>query len=133
MNEIINKFLLVGDKFMLEIHLRHPGFTDSAWGTFTKKTKKQYKNLKKVKIQGRFIKTNLTKLASSMILFMDILRIYREEQLLIRYYVIKHLILLKIPKYEWYQKGLASLVYKFSDKNSFGAKGVLLDVLGQSS
>ena len=25
---------------MLEMHLRHPGFTDSAWGTFTKKKKR---------------------------------------------------------------------------------------------
>ena len=30
MNEIVNKFLLAGDKFMLEIHLRQPGFTYSA-------------------------------------------------------------------------------------------------------
>ena len=27
MNEIVNKFLLVGDKFMPEMHLRQPGFT----------------------------------------------------------------------------------------------------------
>ena len=36
MNEIINKFLLVGDKFMPEMHLRQPGFTYSACGPFTK-------------------------------------------------------------------------------------------------
>ena len=36
MNEIVNKFLLVGDKFMSEIHLKQPGFTYSASGTFTK-------------------------------------------------------------------------------------------------
>ena len=36
MNEIINKFLLVGDKFMPEMHLRQPGFTYSACGSFTK-------------------------------------------------------------------------------------------------
>ena len=35
-NEIINKFLLVGDKFMLEIHLRQPGFIYYACGPFTK-------------------------------------------------------------------------------------------------
>ena len=27
MNEIRSKFLLAGDKFMLEMHLRQPGFT----------------------------------------------------------------------------------------------------------
>ena len=35
MNEIVNKFLLVGDKFMPEMHLREPGFTYSACGPFT--------------------------------------------------------------------------------------------------
>ena len=36
MNEIINKFLLVGDKFMPEMHLRQRGLTYSACGPFTK-------------------------------------------------------------------------------------------------
>ena len=36
MNEIINKFLLAGDKFIPEMHLRQPGFTYSACGPFTK-------------------------------------------------------------------------------------------------
>ena len=36
MNDIINKFLFVGDKFMPEMHLRQPGFTYSACGPFTK-------------------------------------------------------------------------------------------------
>ena len=36
MNEIINTFLLVGDKFMPEMHLKPPGFTYSACGPFTK-------------------------------------------------------------------------------------------------
>ena len=34
MHETINKFLLAGDKFMPEIHLRQPGFTYSASGPF---------------------------------------------------------------------------------------------------
>ena len=43
MNEIVNKLLLVGDKFMPEMHLRQPargalhaGFTHSACGPYTK-------------------------------------------------------------------------------------------------
>ena len=36
MNSIINKFLLAGDKFMLEMHLRQPRFTYRACGPFTK-------------------------------------------------------------------------------------------------
>ena len=35
-NEIVNMFLLVGDKFMPEMHLKQPGFTYSACGPFTK-------------------------------------------------------------------------------------------------
>ena len=42
MNEIINKFLLVGDKFMPEMYLRQPGFTYSAWD-----------HLQKIKIELR--------------------------------------------------------------------------------
>ena len=34
-NEIVNKFLLAGDKFMLEMHLRQPQFVYSACGPFT--------------------------------------------------------------------------------------------------
>ena len=36
MNEIVNKFLLVGDKFMPEINLKQPVFTYSACGLLTK-------------------------------------------------------------------------------------------------
>ena len=36
MNEIVNKFLLVGDKFMPEMHLRQATITYSACGSFTK-------------------------------------------------------------------------------------------------
>ena len=36
MNQIVNKFLLAGDKFMPEMHLRQPGFTYSACGPFTR-------------------------------------------------------------------------------------------------
>ena len=36
MNDIINKFLLAGDKFMSEMHLKQPGFTYSACGLFSR-------------------------------------------------------------------------------------------------
>ena len=36
MNEIVNKFLFAGDKFMPEMHLGQPGFTYSAFGSFIK-------------------------------------------------------------------------------------------------
>ena len=36
MNEMVNTFLLAGDKFMPERHLKQLGFTNSACGPFTK-------------------------------------------------------------------------------------------------
>ena len=36
MNDIINKFLLTGDKFVPEMHLRQPQFTYSVCGPFTR-------------------------------------------------------------------------------------------------
>ena len=36
MNKTITKFLLTGDKFMQELHLKQPGFTYSACEPFTK-------------------------------------------------------------------------------------------------
>ena len=40
MNDIMNKSLLTGDKFMPETHVRQPGFTHSACGPFTKSKEK---------------------------------------------------------------------------------------------
>ena len=46
MNEIVNKFLLAGDKLMPEMRLRQPGFTYSACRSFTK-IKERIQKLKK--------------------------------------------------------------------------------------
>ena len=56
---------------------------NSAYGPFAKK-KKEYKNLKKQEIHNKIIR------------YVVILKICQEEQLLIKYYMRKHLILLKI-------------------------------------
>ena len=45
-NEIVNKFLLAGDKFMTEMYLRQPGFTYSACGSFTKNKERMQKFIK---------------------------------------------------------------------------------------
>ena len=82
MNEIVNKFLLAGNKFMPEMHLKQPGFTYSACGPFTKK---QRKNSKEQEIQAMFTKMNLIRRAFNMIWLMVILKIQREEQLLITF------------------------------------------------
>ena len=42
-NEIVNMFLLAGDKFMPEMHLKQSGFTYTTCGPFTKNKKKNSK------------------------------------------------------------------------------------------
>ena len=69
MNEIVNKFLLVGDKFMPEIHLKQPGFTYSACGPFTK-DKERIEEFMQTGNTDFFIKINLIRLVSSMIWLM---------------------------------------------------------------
>ena len=48
MNEIVNKFLLTGDKFVPKMHLRQPGFTSSACGSFTQRKER----IQKIKETG---------------------------------------------------------------------------------
>ena len=45
MNEIVNKFILAGDKFMPEMYLKQRGFTYSACGPFSK-NKERIQNFK---------------------------------------------------------------------------------------
>ena len=61
MNETVNKFLLVGDKFMSEMHLKQPGFTYSACGPFTRH-KERIEKFMHQEIQILFTETNLIKL-----------------------------------------------------------------------
>ena len=60
MNEIVNKFLLPGDNFMPEIHLKQPGFTYSACGPFTK-TKEQIQKFKETGDTNYIYKNELDK------------------------------------------------------------------------
>ena len=43
LNKIVNNFLLSGEEFMPEMHLRHQGFTYSACGSFTKSKRRTQK------------------------------------------------------------------------------------------
>ena len=63
-----------GDKFMLEIHLRQPGFIYSACGSFTGNNER-IKNLEKQEILDVFINTNQIKLVFNLIWYMEILKI----------------------------------------------------------
>ena len=73
MNNIINKFLLVGDKFMPEMHLRQPQFVYCACGPFTRHKER----IKKFKLAIRviFIEMTLIKLVFNTILLMQIIKI----------------------------------------------------------
>ena len=66
MNEIVSTFLVIGDKFMPEMHLKQPGFTYSACGPFTK-NKERIENLCKQEIQTLFTEMKLIRLVFSMI------------------------------------------------------------------
>ena len=79
MNEIVNKFLLVIDKFMPEIHLKQPGFTQTVLVVHSQKTKKELKSLCRQEIQTLFTETNLIKLVFSMIWLMAKQKINKKE------------------------------------------------------
>ena len=60
MNEIVNKFLLAGDKFMPEMHLKQLGFSYSACGPFTK-NKERIKKFKETGDTSYIYKNELDK------------------------------------------------------------------------
>ena len=66
MNEIVSKFLLAGDKFMPEMHLKQPGFAYSACGPFTK-NKERIEKAMQTGNTDLFMKMNLIELVFSMI------------------------------------------------------------------
>ena len=96
MNEIVKKFLLAGGKCMPEMHLKQPGFTYSVSGPFTRN---------KQRIQ-KFMETGDTSYT------------YRNE--LDKVCFQHYMAYASNPKYDGYQRGLASMVYKFFDKKSKG-------------
>ena len=57
MNDIINNFLLVGDKFMAEMYLRQQGLP-IVLVDHLQKIKKEYKSLNKLEIQDIFTEMN---------------------------------------------------------------------------
>ena len=74
MNEIVNKSLLVGDKFMPEMHLKQPGFPYSAHGQFTK-NKDRIQKFKETGDSSYITKMNLIGLAFKTIWLMKVLKI----------------------------------------------------------
>ena len=120
MTDIINKFLLAGDKLMPEIDLRQPQFTYSACGPFTKH---------KQRIQ-KFMQTGDTKYICTNELDKACFThdaAYSDSKDLTKRTAVEKILrdkafnIAKDPKYDGYQRGLASMVYKFFDKKSKGS------------
>ena len=120
MNNIINKFLLAGDTFMPEMRLRQPRFVYSACGPFTRH-KGRIKEFKRTGDTRYICRNELDKVCfqhdSAYADHKDLInRTEADKVLRDQAYDIA-----SNPKYDGYQRGLASMVYKFFDKKSMGS------------
>ena len=125
MNNIVNKFLLAGDKSMPETHLRQPQFIYSACGPFTRHRER----IKKFKQTGdtRYIYRNdLDKACfqhdSAYADNKDLINRTKADNVLRD----KAYNIASNPEYDGYQRGLASMVYKFFNKKSIRS-GIVKD------
>ena len=126
MNNLIKKFLLAGDKFMPEMHLRQPQFTYSACGPFTKH-KQKIQKFKETGDTNYIYKNELDKACFAH----D--AAYSDSEDLTKRTVADKILknrafnIAKDPKYDGYQRGLASMVYIFFDKKSAGSGAKLIN------
>ena len=96
MNKIANNFLLIGDKYMPEMHLRQPGFTYSACRPFTK-NKERIQKFTETRDSQCIFQNEIDKAYFQHDMAYEAFKdLTFKEQLLIKYCVTKHLILLKI-------------------------------------
>ena len=125
MNNVINKFLLLGDIFMPEIHLRQPQFTYSACGPFTKHEQR----IQKFKETGDTNSIYMNELDKAC--FTHDATYSDSTDLTKRTTADKNLKnrafdIAKDPKYDGYKRGLASMVYKFFDSKVSGSGAKLI-------
>ena len=120
MNKIVKKILLAGDKFMAEMHLKQPRFTCSACGPFTKNKER----IEKFMATGNtaFISKNELDKAC----FQHDVAYGKSKDLAKRtqsYKVLrdKAFKTASDTKFDGYQRGLASMLYKLFDKKSSGS------------
>ena len=113
-------FLLAGDKFMPVMHLKQPKFTYSACGPFTRNKER----IQKFEETGdsRYIYRNELRKVSfqydmAYVDFKDLGRRTASDKILRN----KAFNIAKNPKYDGYQRGPASMVYSFLNKNSKGS------------
>ena len=114
MNNTINKLLLAGDKFMPEIHLRQPQFTYSACGPFTKHEQRIQK-FQETGDTNYIYKNELDKACfdhdAAYSDSEDLTKRTDADKILKN----KAFDIAKDPEFDGYQRGLASMVYKFFD------------------
>ena len=117
MNDIINKFLLAGDKFMPQMYLRQPRVTYSACGSFTK-NKERTQKFKQTGDSRYIFKSELDKACFQHDMaygdFKDLKKRTAADNALRD----KAFNIAKNPKYDGYQRGLASMVYTLFDKKT---------------
>ena len=116
MNEIFNTFLLAGYKFMPEMNIRQLGFTYSACGPFTK-NKERIQKIKETGDTSYIYENELDKACFQHDMaygdFKDLKGRKASDKILRD----KAFNIAKNPKYDGYQSGLASMVYKFFIKS----------------
>ena len=114
MNNIINKFLLAGDKFIPEMHLRQPQFVNSSCDPFTRH-KERIKEFNRTGDMRLLYRNELDKACfqhdAAYVKYKDVEnRLISNQKLRNSAYDIA-----SNPKYDGYQRGLASMVYEFFD------------------
>ena len=115
-NEIVNKVLLVGDKSMPEMYLKQPGCTYSACGSFTK-NKERIQKFKETGDTNYIYKNELDKACFQHDMAYQDFKHLRRRTFSDTVLRDKAFNIAKNPKYNGYQRGLASMVYKFFDKS----------------
>ena len=122
MNNTINKLLLAGDTFMLEIHLRQPQFTYSACGPFTKH-EQQIQKFKETGDTNYIYKNELDKACFVHDAAYSDSKDLTKRTIPVKILKNKAFDIVKDPKYDGYQRGLSSMVYFITspDKKSVGS------------
>ena len=120
MDVIVNKFLLTSDKFMLEIHLKQPRFTYSVYGPFTRNKERNGK-FKETEDTSYIYKNDLDKACFQHDIAYGDFKDLKRRTASHKFSRDKTFNIAKNPKYDGYQRGLASMVYKFFDKKSKGS------------
>ena len=109
MNEIVNKFLLAGDKFMSEMHLKQPRFTYSACRPFIK-NKEKIQKFKETGDTNYIYKNKLDKACFQHDMAYGNFKDLKRRTFFDKVLRDKAFNIAKKPKYDGYQKGLASMV-----------------------